>query len=161
MTAPWRFLPCDNCCEVRCLLCAGGAPDRFEVTIQGIRSNSCPNCPNLNGTYILRRSTTVKPPRCSWYYEFEHPYEYMCIARPWLGLSLSLCEGASLWITLEAGWGYYVYWTTYGTPLELPCNNTVNCHAIDVRDIPFAYADSYFSNLCDFSSSTVSVRSLP
>ena len=56
LAGPWRFLPCEECCEQGCNECANpSVPTERSVTIAGVVNRSCypSECDAVNHTYVL------------------------------------------------------------------------------------------------------------
>ena len=57
--APWRFLPCESCCDEGCPTCTcvwcdgGNGPATMLVTFAGITNSGCSDCGDMNTTFVL------------------------------------------------------------------------------------------------------------
>ena len=68
LAAPWRFLPCEECCQQGCAQCAGESPGERSVTIDGVTDVAygclAGVCDQINDTYVLTWGGVWNP--CSW-----------------------------------------------------------------------------------------------
>ncbi len=156
MAAPWRFLPCVNCCEgpppdpVRCDgKCSGlgdNAPGAFRVTISGIQNGTCSDCAGLNGIYDI-----------PWWSLFEE----ICW---WSTRTIDLpCNQSVISLTLERlyspdvvallvdiGNFHILFGKNYTDVVP------IDCCALEDEDVPCLGGDP----ICDASSATCTVTAL-
>ncbi len=155
---PWRFLPCEDCCEeeCNCTQCdIGTTPAQLQVVISGVQNQDCPNCvATFNGTFVLDQVATGFPVGdcCCWEYSLGAT---VCNATHLFAAIYP--SGAFLWFLVAWGTGCATFTTTatewfrsFGIAFSTDCQ-WVNLNVGFARDI---------GSQCDGSGSTCLVTAL-
>jgi len=155
LAAPWRFLPCEECCEDGCDQCAGESPGERSVTIDGVANDSsclAGACEQINDTYVLLwQGPSLNPYiRCSWgstglgipCYGVLGSWGYS------IGMSVGVAGGGGYHTSVQLnsvppGAGPYGSWQSV-TPAKPDCTATSGSLALV----------GYRIGPCDFSSAT-------
>jgi len=137
------------CCDaIECTCCdpSDDVPDELQVTISGLSDNTCDDCDDLNGVYILPVSVdpVFSPAVCIWKYVFSSEVcgvDYIAV----------ILYGASV--------SYVVFGITYDAAIFW--NESPNETSYDCLNLDETWSDVEQSgNTCDVSGSTARIEAL-
>lgn len=142
LAAPWRFLPCQDCCtEPHSCPCTGDLPTEVYLTLGGFGNASCSDCGDYNTTHVLAQGT---PGGCTY-----------SAAMP--------CNCLMVFVYTTSGSDYWWYVTLYSTDYCMGIHPEVrwrrnwgtsppSCTGTDLN-IPWVSGSALVcvSNLCTFS----------
>lgn len=149
--APWKFLPCEDCCEsgFKCINCDPDYYGEFDVTFAGVVNDNCSNCADWNTTFRV----TLPADSCVWAYRFP----------------VQSCTGSfnEVWVTVGTSPAEVYAIIADGKCLAqfLPTDVSAEgaCTSVDTTKGLDAVFGSFCSPPfhCDYSSATARIVSVP
>lgn len=72
---PLFFWPTCACCGTVCPQCSAGTPQQFQVDVTGFANDTCTDCANIDGTWILAIGNNCLgvTGTCAWHYDASGP----------------------------------------------------------------------------------------
>jgi len=138
--APWRFLPCPNCCcPAVCSACLNScAPEEWEVVVQDVANGTCSDCADLNDTYIVTPEVA-----CIWRHVLDPVVCNLTIMK-------LLIIGSYIFVRFYdvAGSNKLEFRQAYGSPPD--------CVNLSDEDLPYYSSDGR----CDGAAATCTITAL-